>query len=230
MFTFSEIEINALLISLKVTLWGMLFTFPFALFFGWLTAKEDFFGKNILNAIIHIPLVVPPVVIGYFLIISLGKEGFIGKWLDSLLGISLIFTWQGAALASSIVAFPLFVRPIRQSFEMIDPRLSEAASSLGANEKQKFIYLTLPIIMPGILTGTILFIARSLGEFGATITFAANIAGYTQTLPLAIYQATLSPNSEEIALRLITISLTLAFISLLISEYLTKKYYRKFKD
>ena len=230
MFGLTEIELNALHLSFKVTIWGMIFTFPIALFTAWLLSRKNFIGKSFLNAFVHIPLVVPPVVIGYFLILLLGREGYLGRLLYEFFELTLIFTWQGAAIAASIVSFPLFVRPIRQAFEMIDPALEEAASSLGANQKQKFIYLILPIIMPGIITGAILFIARALGEFGATITFASNIIGLTQTLPLAIYQATITPDGDTIAIRLIIISLTLAFSSLLLSEYLTKKYYRKIKD
>jgi len=230
MFGLTEIELNALHLSFKVTIWGMIFTFPIALFTAWLLSRKNFIGKSFLNAFVHIPLVVPPVVIGYFLILLLGREGYLGRLLYEFFELTLIFTWQGAAIAASIVSFPLFVRPIRQAFEMIDPALEEAASSLGANQKQKFIYLILPIIMPGIITGAILFIARALGEFGATITFASNIIGLTQTLPLAIYQATITPDGDTIAIRLIIISLTLAFSSLLLSEYLTKKYYSKIKD
>ncbi|MAI05699.1 MAG: molybdate ABC transporter permease [Alphaproteobacteria bacterium TMED87] len=230
MFGLTEIELNALRLSFKVTIWGMIFTFPIALFTAWLLSRKEFIGKSFLNAFVHIPLVVPPVVIGYFLILLLGREGYLGRLLYEFFGLTLIFTWQGAAIAASIVSFPLFVRPIRQAFEMIDPALEEAASSLGANQKQKFIYLILPIIMPGIITGAILFIARALGEFGATITFASNIIGLTQTLPLAIYQATITPDGDKIAIRLIIISLTLAFSSLLLSEYLSKKYYSKIKD
>ena len=230
MLGLTEIELNAINLSFKVTLWAMLATFPIALLTAWLLSKKNFFGKSFLNALVHIPLVVPPVVIGYFLILLLGREGYIGKILYEYFDITLIFTWQGASIAASIVAFPLFVRPIRQAFDMIDPALEEAASTLGANQKQKFIHLILPIIMPGIITGAILFVARALGEFGATITFASNIIGLTQTLPLAIYEATITPKSDNIALRLIIISLTLAFSSLLLSEYLTKKYYNKIKD
>ena len=230
MFGLTEIELNALHLSFKVTIWGMIFTFPVALLTAWLLSRKNFLGKSFLNAFVHIPLVVPPVVIGYFLILLLGREGYLGRLLYEFFELTLIFTWQGAAIAASIVSFPLFVRPIRQAFEMIDPALEEAASSLGANQKQKFIYLILPIIMPGIITGAILFVARALGEFGATITFASNIIGLTQTLPLAIYQATITPDGDTIAIRLIIISLTLAFSSLLLSEYLTKKYYSKIKD
>ena len=230
MFGLTEIELNALHLSFKVTIWGMIFTFPIALLTAWLLSRKNFLGKSFLNAFVHIPLVVPPVVIGYFLILLLGREGYLGRLLYEFFELTLIFTWQGAAIAASIVSFPLFVRPIRQAFEMIDPALEEAASSLGANQKQKFIYLILPIIMPGIITGAILFVARALGEFGATITFASNIIGLTQTLPLAIYQATITPDGDTIAIRLIIISLTLAFSSLLLSEYLTKKYYSKIKD
>lgn len=223
MFGFSAIEIDALQVSLKVSFWSAFWSFPIALSVAWLLARKEFTGKAVLNAVIHIPLVVPPVVIGYLLLILLGRQGVIGQILDDWFGIGLVFTWQGAAIAASVVAFPLFVRPIRQALEAVDPRLEEAAITLGADRRQAFFAVTLPMVMPGIVTGALLFFARALGEFGATITFAANIPGETQTLPLALYTATQTPGGDPIALRLVFLSLVLAMAALLISEWLARR-------
>jgi molybdate transport system permease protein len=223
MFGFSDLEIEALQVSLKVGLWSAVFTFPVALACAWLLARKNFAGKTIFNAVIHVPLVVPPVVIGYLLLVLLGRQGVLGELLDSWFDIRLVFTWQGAAIAASVVAFPLFVRPIRQALETVDPRLEEAALTLGANARQAFFAVTLPIVTPGIITGALLFFARALGEFGATITFAANIPGETQTLPLALYTATQTPGGDAIAMRLVILSLLLAVIALMLSEWLARR-------
>ena len=222
MFAFSSIEIEALQVSLRISLWSVAFTLPLALSIAWLLARKNFMGKSILNAIIHIPLVVPPVVIGYLLLVVLGRQGIIGSFLYDWFGIGLVFTWQGAAIAASVVAFPLFVRPIRQALETVDHRFEEAAQTLGANRYQAFLAVTLPIVMPGVLTGALLFFARALGEFGATITFAANIPGATQTLPLALYTATQTPGGDPVAMRLVALSLILATVALLLSEWLAR--------
>lgn len=223
MLGFSALELEALQVSLKVSLWSAAWSFPIALAVAWLLARKEFAGKAVLNAVIHIPLVVPPVVIGYLLLILLGRQGAIGQLLDDWFGIGLVFTWQGAAIAASVVAFPLFVRPIRQALEAVDPRLEEAAITLGADRRQAFFTVTLPIVLPGVITGALLFFARALGEFGATITFAANIPGETQTLPLALYTATQTPGGDPIALRLVFLSLTLAVAALLVSEWLARR-------
>ncbi|MDG2243916.1 MAG: molybdate ABC transporter permease subunit [Rhodospirillaceae bacterium] len=223
MHGFSALELEALQISLKVSLWSVTWTFPLALGAAWLLARKDFKGKAVFNAIIHVPLVVPPVVIGYLLLVLLGRQGVIGSRLHDWLDIGLVFTWQGAAIAASVVAFPLFVRPIRQALEGVDPRLEEAAVTLGADRRQAFFAVTLPIVMPGIITGALLFFARALGEFGATITFAANIPGETQTLPLALYTATQTPGGDPIAMRLVLLSLLLALAALLTSEWLSRR-------
>jgi molybdate transport system permease protein len=223
MLGFSTLELEALQVSLRVSLWSVTWSFPFALGVAWLLARHDFRGKTVLNAVIHIPLVVPPVVIGYLLLVLLGRQGIIGGWLNDWFGVALVFTWQGAAVAASVVAFPLFVRPIRQALEAVDPRLEEAAQTLGANRRQAFIAVTLPIVMPGIVTGSLLFFARALGEFGATITFAANIPGETQTLPLALYTATQTPGGDPVAMRLVVLSLLLALSALLVSEWLARR-------
>lgn len=223
MFGFSSLELEALQISLKVSLWSVSLSFPLAMGVAWLLARKEFRGKAVLNAVIHLPLVVPPVVIGYLLLILLGRRGILGSFLNDWFDIGLVFTWQGAAIAASVVAFPLFVRPIRQALEGVDPRLEEAAITLGANRRQAFFAVTLPIVMPGVLTGALLFFARALGEFGATITFAANIPGETQTLPLALYAATQTPGGDPIALRLVVLSLVLAMGALLASEWLSRR-------
>jgi len=223
MLGFSPLELEALQISLKVSIWSAVWSFPLALFVAWLLARKQFPGKAVLNAVIHIPLVVPPVVIGYLLLVVLGRQGVFGAVLYDWFGIALVFTWQGAAIAASVVAFPLFVRPIRQALEAVDPKLEEAAVTLGADQRQAFFAVTLPIVMPGIVTGALLFFARALGEFGATITFAANIPGETQTLPLALYTATQTPDGDSIAMRLVFLSLALAITALLFSEWLSRR-------
>jgi molybdate transport system permease protein len=225
MLGLTGLELEALQVSLKVSLWSLIWTLPLALGSAWLLARTEFRGKAVFNALIHVPLVVPPVVIGYLLLVLLGRQGLIGIWLNDWFGIGLVFTWQGAAIAASVVAFPLFVRPIRQALEAVDPRLDEAALTLGANKRQAFFAVTLPIVMPGVFTGALLFFSRALGEFGATITFAANIPGETQTLPLALYTATQSPGSDPIAMRLVMMSLVLALGALILSEWLTRRTY-----
>jgi molybdate transport system permease protein len=225
MLGLTGLELEALQVSLKVSLWSLIWTLPLALGAAWLLARTEFRGKAVFNALIHVPLVVPPVVIGYLLLVLLGRQGLIGIWLNDWFGIGLVFTWQGAAIAASVVAFPLFVRPIRQALEAVDPRLDEAALTLGANKRQAFFAVTLPIVMPGVFTGALLFFSRALGEFGATITFAANIPGETQTLPLALYTATQSPGGDPIAMRLVVMSLVLALGALILSEWLTRRTY-----
>lgn len=229
MLGFTDLELEALQVSLKVSLWSLLWTLPFALGAAWLLARKEFRGKTVFNAVIHIPLVVPPVVIGYLLLTTMGRQGFIGSLLYDWFGVGLVFTWQGAAIAASVVAFPLFVRPIRQALETVDPRLDEAALTLGANRRQTFLAVTLPIVLPGILTGALLFFSRALGEFGATITFAANIPGETQTLPLALYTATQTPGGDPIALRLVFLALLLALGALVLSEWLSRRSHLKMR-
>jgi len=225
MLGLTGLEVEALQVSLKVSLWSLVWTLPLALGAAWLLARTEFRGKAVFNALIHVPLVVPPVVIGYLLLVLLGRQGLIGIWLNDWFSVGLVFTWQGAAIAASVVAFPLFVRPIRQALEAVDPRLDEAALTLGANKRQAFFAVTLPIVMPGVFTGALLFFSRALGEFGATITFAANIPGETQTLPLALYTATQSPGGDPIAMRLVMMSLVLALGALILSEWLTRRTY-----
>ena len=220
---FSPLELEALALSLRVALWSVLFSLPVGLFVAWLLARHEFFGKGALNAIVHLPLVLPPVVVGYLLLVLLGREGPLGQVLDRLFGISLPFTWQGAALAAAIMAFPLMVRAMRLSLETVDRRLEAAARTLGARPFDVFLTVTLPLTAPGILVGVLLGFARSLGEFGATITFAANIPGETRTLPLALFSMTQTPGGETQALRLAALSVLLSLTALAASEYTARR-------
>ena len=223
MFSLSADEWTAIELSLRVAFCSVLISFPFALFFSWLLSRRDFFGKTLLDGIIHLPLVLPPVVIGYLLLVLLGRKGLIGEWLYETFNISVIFKWEGAAIASAVMGFPLLVRAIRLSLESINQRLEKAARTLGAGPIRVFLTITLPLISPGILTGVILAFARSLGEFGATITFVSNIPGETRTLPLALYSFTQVPGGDSMALRLTVISVVLALVSLFFSELLARR-------
>jgi molybdate transport system permease protein len=185
---------------------------------AWLLARREFYGKNLLNGALHMPLVLPPVAVGYVLLLTLGRNGPVGGWLYDTFGVSVAFTWEGAVVASAVMAFPLMVRAIRLSLETVDRRLEAAARTLGSGPVRIFVTVTLPLIAPGILTGAILAFARSLGEFGATITFVSNIAGETRTLPLALFTLAQTPGGESGALRLAAISAGLAMMALLASE------------
>ncbi len=219
----SPLELEALALSLRVALWSVLFSLPVGLFVAWLLARREFFGKGALNAVVHLPLVLPPVVVGYLLLVLLGREGPLGQVLYRLFGVSLPFTWQGAALAAAVMAFPLMVRAMRLSLETVDPRLEAAARTLGARPFEVFLTVTLPLTAPGILVGVLLGFARSLGEFGATITFAANIPGETRTLPLALFSMTQTPGGETQALRLAALSVLLSLAALATSEYTARR-------
>ena len=223
MFSLSADEWTAIELSLRVAFCSVVISFPFALFFSWLLSRRDFFGKTLLDGIIHLPLVLPPVVIGYLLLVVLGRKGLIGEWLYETFNISVIFKWEGAAIASAVMGFPLLVRAIRLSLESINQGLEKAARTLGAGPIRVFLTITLPLISPGILTGVILAFARSLGEFGATITFVSNIPGETRTLPLALYAFTQVPGGDSMALRLTVISVVLALVSLFFSELLARR-------
>lgn len=223
----SDFEIEALLLSLKVAATAVVWLIPIGIFLGWLLAKKQFFGKQLLDSIIHLPLVLPPVVIGYLLLVMMGKQGVIGSFLTNYFGISFSFNWKGAALASAVVALPLMVRAIRLSLESVDTKLEQAARTLGASSFRVFYTITLPLTLPGIVTGTMLSFARSLGEFGATISFVSNIPGETQTLPLAMYTFIETPGAEESAARLCAISIAVALVSLFVSEWLSRKTQKK---
>ncbi len=227
MFTLSPLEIEALSLSLKVAFWSVLISLPIGLYLAWLLARRDFPGKSALNGLIHLPLVLPPVVIGYVLLLLLGRQGPLGALLHDLFGITVIFTWKGAAVASAVMGFPLMVRAIRLSLEAMDPGLEPAARTLGAGPFRVFYSVTLPLISPGILAGIILAFARGLGEFGATITFVSNIPGETRTLPLALFTLVQAPGGEAAALRILVISIILALAALLASEMLARRLARR---
>jgi molybdate transport system permease protein len=211
-------ETEALLLSLRVAVWCVVSTLPLGIGVAWLLARRNFCGKSLLNGVLHLPLVLPPVAVGYVLLLTLGRNGPVGGWLYDTFGVSVAFTWQGAVVASAVMAFPLMVRAIRLSLETVDRRLEAAARTLGSGPVRIFLTVTLPLITPGILTGSILAFARSLGEFGATITFVSNIAGETRTLPLALFTLAQTPGGESGALRLAAISVALAMMALLASE------------
>ncbi len=188
-----------------------------------LLARREFWGKSLLNGVVHLPLVLPPVVTGYLLLIGFGRKGPIGSFLDQHFGIVFSFRWTGAALACAVMGFPLMVRAMRLSAEGVDRKLEAAAATLGANPAWVFLTVTLPLIMPGIIAGMILSFARSMGEFGATITFVSNIPGETQTLPSAIYTLTQVPGGDAGALRLTAISIAISMAALLLSEFLARR-------
>ncbi|SDF99521.1 molybdate ABC transporter permease subunit [Alloyangia pacifica] len=219
----SPMETSALLLSLNASAWAVLWSLPLAVGFGWLLGTRRFPGHAALNALVHLPLVLPPVVLGYLLLVLLGRNGVIGRPLNDLFGIRIAFSGIAVVIACAVVGFPLMVRAIRQSAEAIDPRYARAARSLGASEPRIFCTVTLPLMAPGILTGTTLAFARAVGEFGATITLAGNIPGRTQTLPLALFTVTQTPGQEAEAMRLCLLSLVLAGAALLISEALSRR-------
>jgi len=223
MFELTPLEVEALGLSLKVALWSMVASLPFGLAVAWLLARYEFFGKTLVNGIVHLPLVLPPVVVGYLLLLLLGRNGPLGAWLLETFGITLPFTWEGAALAAAVMAFPLMVRAMRLSIEAVDQRLETAARTLGASRLGAFATITLPLILPGILAGAVLAFARSLGEFGATITFVSNIPGETRTLPLALYSLIQTPGGEAGALRLAVLSVLLSLAALAASEAIARR-------
>jgi molybdate transport system permease protein len=222
-WSLSPAETEALVLSLKVAFWSVAASLPVAVALAWLLSRRDFFGKSLLDAVVHLPLVLPPVVVGYFLLLLFGKRGPVGSLLDEYLGISFAFRWTGAALACAVMGLPLLVRAVRQSLDAVDRGLEEAASTLGAPPAWVFLSVTLPLILPGILTGVLLSFARSLGEFGATITFVSNIPGETQTLPLAIYTFTQVPGGDAQAMRLCVLSILLSLAALMASELLLRR-------
>ncbi len=219
----SPAEWAAVLLSLEIAVKAVAFSLPIAVAVAWLLARYDFPGKAIVDGIVHLPLVLPPVVVGYLLLLTFGVRGPVGAFLYENFGVRLVFTAAGASLATATMAFPLMVRAIRLSIEALDPGLDEAARTLGAGKLDRFFTIALPLILPGILAGGMIAFAASLGEFGAVITFASNVPGETQTLPLAIYSAVQRPDGEAMAARLAAISIALAFAGLLLSEYLARR-------
>lgn len=230
MFELSPEELGILGLSLRVAAVSVIFSLPLAIAVALGLARWSFPGKTLVDAIVHLPLVLPPVVVGFALLVLFGKRGPIGGFLDQWFGIVFAFRWTGAALASAIMGFPLMVRAIRLSIEAIDQRLEVAARTLGGSRLWVFVSITLPLALPGIITGTLLSFARGLGEFGATITFVSNIPGETQTLPLAIYTFTQVPGGEGQALRMSIIAVVLSIAALAVSEWLTRRSKRMHGD
>ena len=227
MFSLTPLEIEALALSLRVALASVLGSLPIAVVVAWILARREFPGKLLLDGLVHLPLVIPPVAVGYILLVVFGRNGLIGDWLFNQFGITLIFSWSGAALAAAVMAFPLTVRAIRLALSYVDPRLENAARTLGAGRGRVAATITLPLALPGILTGAVLGFARALGEFGATITFVSSIPGETRTLPLALYALVQSPGGDESAGRLLVISVVVAMAALAASEILARRLRRR---
>lgn len=219
-------EWQAVALSLKVAIWATVASLPLGIAIAWVLARKDFPGKGLLNMAVHLPLVLPPVVTGYLLLLAFGAQGPLGRMLAPL-GISFAFRWTGAALAAAIMGFPLMVRAIRLSFEAVDPGLEQAAATLGASRLRVWATVTLPLALPGIIAGTVLGFAKAMGEFGATITFVAAIPGVTQTLPSAIYAILQVPGGEASALRLVAVSIAVAMGALAASEWLARRATRR---
>jgi molybdate transport system permease protein len=230
MFGLGPDDVGILLLSLRVALVSVVCSLPIAIVVAYGLARLQFPGKTLVDALVHLPLVLPPVVVGFALLVLFGKRGPIGSLLNDWFGITLAFRWTGAALASAIMGFPLMVRAIRLSIEAVDRRLEVAARTLGGTAVWVFATITLPLAVPGIITGTLLSFARGLGEFGATITFVSNIPGETQTLPLAIYTFTQVPGGESQAMRLSILAVVLSIAALATTEWLTRRASRRRLD
>ncbi|WP_339843227.1 molybdate ABC transporter permease subunit [uncultured Halopseudomonas sp.] len=220
-------EWQAVALSLKVSFWATLVSLPVGLLTAYALARWRFPGRQLLNALVHLPLILPPVVTGYVLLLGFGRQGPIGQWLYESFGITLAFNWTGAALAAAIMAFPLMVRAMRLAIEAVDPKLEQAASTLGAGHAWIFLTITLPLSLPGVIAGTILAFAKAIGEFGATITFVSNIPGRTQTIPSAIHAFLQVPGGEPMAARLAIVSVIIAMAALLVSEVLARRVARR---
>lgn len=220
-------EWRAVALSLRVSFWATLISLPLGIFIAYALARWNFWGKQILNGIVHLPLILPPVVTGYLLLVTFGRKGSIGQYLDQWFGIVFAFRWTGAALAAGVMAFPLMVRAIRLAIEAVDPRLEQAAATLGASRTWVFATVTLPLILPGIIAGAILAFAKAMGEFGATITFVSNIPGQTQTLPSAIYAWLQVPGGDDQAFRLVLVAIGIAMAALLLSEWVSRAVARR---
>jgi molybdate transport system permease protein len=227
MFDISPTEWIAILLSLKVSVVATLFATPIGIGLAWALARYEFWGKSIIDAAVHLPLVLPPVVTGYLLLLTFGRRGLVGEWLADHLGIVFAFRWTGAALACGVMSFPLLVRPIRLSIEAVDRRLEQAASTLGASTWQVFATVTLPLALPGILAGMVLGFAKAIGEFGATITFVSNIPGETQTISAAIYSLIQTPDGDTAAMRLVVVSIALSMAALVASELFARRATRR---
>lgn len=215
-------EWRAVALSLRVSFWATLLSLPLGIFVAYALARWEFLGKQVLNGLVHLPLILPPVVTGYLLLLTFGRKGYVGQFLGEWFGIVLAFRWTGAVLAAAVMAFPLMVRAIRLAIEAVDPKLEEAASTLGAPRLWVFATVTLPLILPGIVAGAILAFAKAMGEFGATITFVSNIPGQTQTLPSAIYAFLQVPGGDGQAFRLVLVAIVVAMAALLLAEWVSR--------
>ncbi|MEH6773586.1 MAG: molybdate ABC transporter permease subunit [Cereibacter changlensis] len=220
-------EWRAVNLSLLVSFWASVLSLPFGIAAAYVLARFDFWGKQLLNGIVHLPLILPPVVTGYLLLLTFGRRGPVGAFLEQSFGLVFAFRWTGAALAAAVMAFPLMVRAIRLAIEAVDPKLEQAAGTLGASRPWVFLTVTLPLILPGVIAGFILAFAKAMGEFGATITFVASIPGQTQTLPSAVYAFLQVPGGDAQAMRLVLISIAIAMLALLMSEWLGRRVARR---
>lgn len=210
-------------LSLRVAFWATIWTMPPAIIVGWLLARKDFPGKGLFDGLVHLPLVLPRVVVGYLLLLALGSRGFLGQYMHDWFGINLMFSTAGATVAAAVVSFPLIVNAIRIAVDGIDRGMETAARTLGASRMDTFFTITLPLMMPGILSGCLISLASALGEFGATITFVSNVEGQTRTIPLAIYSATHMPDGDESAMRLTIVSILLALGALMLAEMANRR-------
>jgi molybdate transport system permease protein len=222
-FDLTPDEWVAIHLSIRIAVVATVVALPFGIAVAWLLARKDFWGKSLLDGIVHLPLVLPPVVTGYLLLISFGRRGPIGAFLDEHFGIVFSFRWTGAVLACGVMAFPLLVRAIRLSFEAIDRRLEDAAGTLGASPLQAFFTVTLPLALPGVIAGMVLCFAKALGEFGATITFVSNIPGETQTISAAIYTLTQVPGGDAAAFRLVVVAIVISLAALIASAWFARR-------
>ncbi len=220
-------EWQAVALSLRVAAWSTFLSLPLGILVAYALARWQFRGKQVLNGLVHLPLILPPVVTGYLLLLTFGRRGIVGGWLEESFGLVLAFRWTGAVLAASIMAFPLLVRALRIAIEAVDPKLEQAAATLGASRLWVFVSVTLPMILPGLIAGAVLAFAKAMGEFGATITFVSNIPGQTQTLPSAIYSFLQVPGGETSAMRLVIVSVVVAMAALLASEMLARRAARR---
>jgi molybdate transport system permease protein len=222
-FSLTPDEWTAVVLSLRIAVVATVVALPFAVAIAWVLARKNFWGKALLDGIVHLPLVLPPVVTGYLLLIWFGRRGVIGAFLADTFGIVFSFRWTGAALACGVMGFPLLVRAIRLSFEAVDAKLEDAAWTLGANRLLVFATVTLPLALPGVIAGMVLCFAKALGEFGATITFVSNIPGETQTISAAIYTYTQIPNADAAAARLVMVAIVISLAALVVSEWLARR-------
>ncbi len=229
MFDLSPEEWTAIALSVRIAVVATACALPFGIAIGWLLARKEFWGKTLVDGLVFLPLVLPPVVTGYLLLVTFGRKGPVGALLADYLGVVLSFRWTGAALSCGVMGFPLMVRPIRLALESIDRRVEDAAATLGASRILVFLTITLPLALPGVIAGVVLCFARALGEFGATITFVSNIPGETQTLSAAIYSLLQVPNGDAAAGRLVIIAIIIALAALVVSEWLARRAAMRFR-